>query len=146
MQYVRALVEDQWREVPITIARPAEPDPLAPEPPKLVRTVVMALEDGLWKVNSNEYGVTVFPGLVVSFNDVHDANFFLASPARAQRLQVTPGQIVQFHDEADAEHFIALGQAERVHRRDAQKALAAQTEQSAGAPEKIVAMRAARQA
>ena len=38
MQYVRALVDDQWREVPIKIAPPAEPDPLAPEPPKLVRT------------------------------------------------------------------------------------------------------------
>jgi hypothetical protein len=146
MHYVRALVDDQWREVPIHIERPVEPDPLAPEPPKLVRTVVMALEDGVWRVNSNEYGVVVFPGLVVSFNDVDDANFFLASPARAQRLQVTPGQIVQFHDERDAEHFIALGQAERVHRREAQRALAEQP--AAGAPEKVVTItkRAARQA
>ena len=82
----------------------------------------------MWKLNHPHFGVAVYPGLVVSFDNVNDANFFLASPARAVRLQVTKGQIVQFHDEADAEHFIGIGQAERVSRREAQKALAAVAE------------------
>jgi hypothetical protein len=73
-----------------------------------VRTIVEVRESGLWKINHPHYGVAVHPGLVVSFDNVNDANFFLASPSRAVRLQVRPGQIVQFDDEADAQHFIDI--------------------------------------
>jgi hypothetical protein len=138
MQYVRSLSEGDWLEVPINVERPAEPDPHAPEPPKLVRTVVMALENGRWKVNDSENGVDVFPGLVVSFNQLIDANFLLGFESRASRVHVVPGQIVVFHNDEDADHFISLGQAERVNRKEAQKILAAETEQPV--PTKVVAM------
>jgi hypothetical protein len=140
MQHVRALVDADWLEIPIKIERPADADPHAPEPPKLVRTLVEVRENGVWKLNHPHYGVVVHPGLVVSFDDVNDANHFLASPDRAVRLHVSPGQVVQFHDEADADHFIALGQAERVNRKEAQKALAQTEHPTAGAPKKVVAM------
>jgi hypothetical protein len=122
MMYVRSLVEDQWSQVPVRIERPAEPDPQAPEPPKLVRTLLKALEKGRWKVNEPHAGVDVFPGLVVSFNDIRDVEFFLLSPhKRASRVCVTAGDIVVFHNPADAEHFIALGQAELISEEEAKQ-------------------------
>src|ERR1700681_4705597 len=99
MMQVRALCEAEWSEVPIHIERPAEPDPHAPEPPKLVRTLVMALENGVWKVNNSELGVYVYPHLVVSFNDVRDAAFLLAYENRASRVHVVPGQVVLFYND-----------------------------------------------
>ena len=127
MMYVRALADGQWVEVPIPIYRPegTEVDKHAPEPPKLVRTLVKALVQGRWKVNDPHEGVEVFPGLVVSFNDIGDAQFFLGwSPPRASRVDVVTGQIVLFHNDEDAEHFIAQGLAERVSRSEAKAQLA----------------------
>ena len=127
MKYVRALADGAWLEVPIPIYRPADAqvDPHAPEPPKLVRTLVMAREVGRWKVNRPDEGVEVFPGLVVSFNDINDAQFFLGFvPQRASRLNVVAGQIVTFHNDEDAQHFIAQGLAERVSKSEAKAQLA----------------------
>ena len=140
MYYVRALTEADWVEVPIKIARPAEHDPHAPELPKLVRTLVMALEDGCWKINDPHEGVNVSPGLVVSFNDSNDAAFFLGQPDLASRVHVEPGQVVAFLNDEDAEHFIAIGVAERATRQDGRKALAAKD--PSRAPTRVVAMRA----
>jgi len=129
MKYVRALADGQWVEVPIPIYRPADAqvDPHAPEPPKLVRTLVMARENGRWKVNHPHEGVDVFPGLVVSFVDINDAEFFLNFPqrVRASRVVVEAGQIVVFHEDADAQHFITQGLAERVSKSEAKALLAA---------------------
>jgi hypothetical protein len=121
MQYVRALCEADWLEVPINIERPAEPDPHAPELPKFARTLVMALEHGVWKVNNSELGVYVYPHLVLGFNDVVDANFLLAYENRASRVHVVPGQVVLFHNDEDALHFVALGQAERISEEEAKQ-------------------------
>jgi hypothetical protein len=141
MQYVRALVNDQWREVPVKVAPPAEPDPHAPEPPKLVRTLVRCEEVGKWCVNNAEFGVDVSPGLVLGFNRAEDAEFFLLSEKkRASRVQVSKGDIVTFWNDEDAQHFIDIGQAEKVGRRVAERELAAK------APTTVVAMRSARQA
>jgi hypothetical protein len=87
------------------------------------------------------YGAAVFPGLVVSFDDINDANFFLASPSRAVRLHVSPGQIVQFYAEEDAEHFVSLGQAEEVHWKAAQRELAAKA--ASAEPAKVVGLKRA---
>jgi hypothetical protein len=129
IHYVRALVEADWHEIPVPVARPVDPDPHAPEPPKLVRTVVLALEDGLWGVNG--VPVNVFPALAVSFNSSADANHFFGYADRACRLHVVPGQLVQFYDERDADHFVAIGQAERIHHKAARRELAAKAEQPA---------------
>jgi hypothetical protein len=144
MQHVRALVEADWLEVPIKIERPTEPDPHAPEPPKLVRTVVEVRENGVWKLNHPHFGVVVHPGLVVSFDDINDANFFLASPTRAVRLHVSPGQVVLFESDEDAQHFIAIGQAEKVSRREGQRAVDAKA--SSPTPKVVDLNLAARQA
>jgi hypothetical protein len=124
MKYVRALADGAWLEVPIPIVRPidTEVDPHAPPPPKLVRTLVKACEQGLWSVNAD--GVPVSPGLVVGFREAQDAAWFLNQPHRADRVVVSAGEIVTFHEEADAQHFIEQGLAERVNRQEAKALLA----------------------
>ena len=123
MKYVKALTDGAWLDVPIHIERATEPDPHAPPPPKLVRTLVKALEQGMWSVNTE--GVPVFPGLVVSFREAQDATWFLNQPHRAERVDVVTGQIIVFHNDEDANHFITQGLAERVNRKEAQAELAA---------------------
>ena len=130
--YVKALADGAWLEVPIPIVRATEPDPHAPPPPKLVRTLVKALEQGLWSVNTE--GVPVFPGLVVSFREERDAAWFLNQPHRAERVDVMTGQIVVFHNDEDAQHFITQGLAERVSKSEAQ----AQIAESAPKPDNVL--------
>jgi hypothetical protein len=133
MMYVRVLVEDQWREVPVRIERPPEPDPQAPEPSKLARTLIMAREVGRWKVNDPERGVEVFPGLVVSFNHVSDADFLLGfGNNRASRVHVMPGDIVTFHNDADARYFIEQGFAELASEAEAKQLADEATKPRAG--------------
>ena len=81
MMYVRALADGAWLDVPIYIERAPEPDPHAPPPPKLVRTLVRSLEKGTWSVQN--VGVPVDVGLVVSFREAQDASrFFERTPPR----------------------------------------------------------------
>ena len=130
--YVKALADGAWLDVPIHIERATEPDPHAPPPPKLVRTLVKALEQGLWSVNT--VGVPVFPGLVVSFREERDATWFLNQSLRASRVEVKAGEIVVFHNDEDAQHFIEQGLAERVSKSEAKAQLA----ESASKPDNVL--------
>jgi hypothetical protein len=130
--YVRATADGTWLDVPIHIERATEPDPHAPPPPKLVRTLVKAVEQGLWSVNT--VGVPVFPGLVVSFREEQAARWFLNQPHRAERVDVVTGQIVVFHNDEDAQHFVEQGLAERVSKSEAKAQLA----ESASKPDNVL--------
>ena len=130
--YVKVLADGAWLDVPIHIERAPEPDPHAPPPPKLVRTLVRSLEKGTWSIQN--VGVPVDVGLVVSFREAQDASWFLNQPHRAERVDVVTGQIVVFHNDEDAQHFIDQGLAERVSKSEAKAQLA----ESAPKPDNVL--------
>ena len=111
--YVKALADGAWLEVPIHIERATEPDPHAPPPPKLVRTLVQGARAGT--VVGEHGGRAGLPGTrrLASVRSRTRA-WFLNQPHRAERVDVVAGQIVVFHNDEDAQHFIEQGLAERV--------------------------------
>lgn len=112
MKFLRARTTGTWRNVPFNPARDWE------------KTLVMALEYGRWAVN--RVPIEVSPGLVVSFHEPSDAEFFTTprqvdvqngQPVIEQRGAVPApelGQIIAVHDDEDALYFVRQGLAEIV--------------------------------
>lgn len=99
MKYVRALVSGLWRQAPFNPPRDWE------------RTLVMALEHGRWAVNRRP--VDVFPGLVVAFDEDHDAQFFLQSErAGVPAPEPARGDVLAFVDDDIALYFQSIGYGE----------------------------------
>lgn len=81
------------------------------------KVLIMAAEAGAWSVNNE--GVKVEPGLVLSFRDANDADWFLKQ-RRAQMVSVEPDSVVAFYAQSDAEFFVKQGLAERMSEREVQ--------------------------
>ncbi len=97
MIILRALASGVWRSVPQTPARDWE------------KTMVIANEVARWAVNHRP--VDVFPGLVVSFLEREDAEFFLAA-RRGTLPIIETGQLTILEHDDDARHFVNQGPAE----------------------------------
>jgi hypothetical protein len=76
MIVVRARTTDAWHAAP--------KQPVGKR--ILQKTLVKALEHGVWSVNQGP--VEVFPGLVVSFIEANEAHFVLDRSRRAERIVV----------------------------------------------------------
>jgi hypothetical protein len=72
---------------------------------------------GVWSVNRR--GVEVFPGLILSFLEPEDAQFFKSSDVGSMPF-VAAGEIVAFECDDDALHYVNQGLAERLSEEEAQ--------------------------
>jgi hypothetical protein len=117
MRYVRPLRGGLWPTAAFNLPREWE------------RTLVMALESGVWAVNRGS--VAVEPGVVVSFDESSDADFFLSSGRGTVPVSNMYGPpFFIFDDENDAFHFVREGWGEFIIDDEAQALVAnSQTKQ-----------------
>jgi hypothetical protein len=108
MQFVRVLESGVWRTAPIGPNADSE------------KTLVQARVVGLWNVNHKP--VDVVPGLILSFLEPEDAQFFKTSDVGSMPF-VEAGEIVAFDNDEDAMHYVNQGQAERLSEQEAQPML-----------------------
>lgn len=108
MHFVRATTSGPWRTVDVIDIYGQKFGE---------RYLIMAAEAGKWSIDNE--GVDVQPGLVVSFRDAADADWFL-SQRRAQPVAVEPEAVVAFHKEQDANFFVGKGLAEHMSEREVQ--------------------------
>lgn len=108
MHFVRATTSGPWRTVDVIDIYGQKFGE---------RYLIMAAEAGKWSIDNE--GVDVQPGLVVSFRDAADADWFL-SQRRAQPVAVEPEAVVAFHKEGDANFFVIKGLAEHMSEREVQ--------------------------
>jgi hypothetical protein len=105
MLFVRVLEAGVWRTAPIG------PDC------EYEKTLVVSRVVGLWSVNRRS--VEVFPGLILSFLEPEDAQFFRNSDVAALPF-VEKGEIVAFECDDDAVHYVSQGLAEPLSQEEAQ--------------------------
>jgi hypothetical protein len=100
MKFVKPIVVGIWRNAPFNPAREWE------------RTLVMALEHGMWGVNHQP--AAVFPGCIVAFDEPIDAEFFVSQSRGAAPIAVDPtmGQLFGIADDETARFFVRQGLAE----------------------------------
>lgn len=94
------------------------------------RQMIIAAVDARWCIDSA--GVDVLPGIVYSFSNDRDANYFLTihenergGVPRAEPVCVRKGQPVVFHRESDAQFFVDKGAARWMSQDEIAAALAA---------------------
>jgi hypothetical protein len=102
------------------------------------KTLVMSRVVGLWSVNRRS--VEVFPGLILSFLEADDAQFFKTSDVAAMPF-VEAGEIVAFECDDDAIHYVSQGLAERLSEQEAKPLLDAARDQLAAKADEMLKVR-----
>lgn len=115
MFFLRAVTSGPWRSVDIT--EPKNGDKVGE------RVLVMAKEFGKWNVDNT--GVQVVPGLVVSFSQYVDAEWFL-NQDRAQWITAEPGMAFAFASEGDAQFYVRKRLGEQISQAEANEIWVAQ--------------------